>query len=97
MFMFQFKIFGVSIEIMCAQNNVRQTAFVVRRSKKNKLTQRLPHSQSHPARRGRAARGEARRAKPAKTSALTETRDTRRFGREDFLNDILKLVLAKRL
>jgi hypothetical protein len=35
--------------------------------------------------------------KPAKAAALTETRDARRFGRKDFLNDILKLVLAKRL
>jgi hypothetical protein len=69
MFMFQFKIFGVSIEIMCAQKNVRQTALAVNMRKKQ-LDQDLPHSQSLPARSNRTAchPGNARRVKTSKDS-----------------------------
>src|ERR1700688_918601 len=35
MFMFQFKIFGVSIEIMCAQKHVRRTSLAPRLKKHN--------------------------------------------------------------
>jgi hypothetical protein len=101
MFMFQFKIFGVSIEIMCAQKMFAKlrssSAGAKKQFESTTFRTRNLSLQGGDDQDDVLLRERSGVPRPAKAAALTETRDTRRFGRKDFLNDILKLALAKRL
>jgi hypothetical protein len=85
--------------MICAQKNVRPAALAVHVPKKQfgSRPSALAISPCKEQQDGVLLRETRDAPKPAKATALTGTRDVRRFGREDFDNGIQKLLLAKRL